>query len=330
MKVDAVSQRFTYRVFEESDLSGVLKLWEEAGWGSLTPDTWRQWFQETPYGPSLVVVASDGQQEIVAQEVFTPSEVLVAGRTLQALRISAPILSPRLRGRPIRDRHHPVVQLLFLGAELAAGHGYELIYAQPDRAWLPFLRWVSRLEDSPLVFERVQYGCSTLRLEGVPVIHGQNWRVAPELEYGHEFDALWQAAVERFPIGCAVVRKAEWVRYKNRGHITLAMRNEHDGRLIGYAATRRRDGLMVDAFAASPDDLHNVVAATVEWLTEHGRDGQSAGVRELKIMESSVFHPIVQILGFERVPFNFAFACAPLGSRSASIPPDRWFITPGD
>ncbi len=32
----------TYRLFRESDLPGVLRLWETAsGWGALTADTWK-------------------------------------------------------------------------------------------------------------------------------------------------------------------------------------------------------------------------------------------------------------------------------------------------
>ena len=97
-----MQDQLTYRLFEDADLPGVLRLWDEAGWGTLTPEQWREWFVDGPQGPSLVTVAIDERGEVVAQEVFAPSRAVVRGREIRALRLSAPILREQIRGESLR------------------------------------------------------------------------------------------------------------------------------------------------------------------------------------------------------------------------------------
>ncbi|HEV2763433.1 MAG TPA: hypothetical protein VGV38_10695, partial [Pyrinomonadaceae bacterium] len=139
-----MSERLTYRLFEERDLPSLLRLWEGAGWGALTPEQWRSWFVETPNGQALVVVAVDASGEVVAQEMFMPSRVWTEGREVRALRFSAPILNKELRGESLRRAEHPTVELYKVAAREAARAGFSVVYSLPEYAWLPVFRLAER------------------------------------------------------------------------------------------------------------------------------------------------------------------------------------------
>src|SRR5918998_5346703 len=96
--------QLTYRLFQDADLPGLLQLWqEETHWGSLTPEVWRQWFVDTPYGASRIAIAVDESGDIVGQMIFSPSHVSVDGSEVHALRLSSPILRKDLRRTSMRE-----------------------------------------------------------------------------------------------------------------------------------------------------------------------------------------------------------------------------------
>src|ERR1044072_6653543 len=137
-------EQLTYRLFDDGDLPGLLRLWEEAGWGMLTPEQWREWFVDGPQGPSLVTVAIDEQGEVAAQEVFAPSRAVVGGREVRALRFSAPIVRERLGGSSFRDGTHPVFGLFKAAEAVAAERGVAVGYRLPEHGWLPIFRLAPR------------------------------------------------------------------------------------------------------------------------------------------------------------------------------------------
>ena len=79
----AMREQLTYRLFEDGDLPGLLRLWEAAGWGTLAPEQWREWFVNGPHGPWLVTVGVDEHGEVAAQEMFAPSRAVVGGEGLR-------------------------------------------------------------------------------------------------------------------------------------------------------------------------------------------------------------------------------------------------------
>lgn len=330
----AIVRGLTYRLHRESDVPGLLRLWEdETDWGSLDAETWRRWYVDTPHGECLIVVATDEQDAIVAQEVFTPAQLLVAGERVRGLRISAPILSRDLRRQTVRHREHPIVRLLSLGAEIAAAEGYSLMYSLPDPAWLPFFHWLPRLGIPGLVFQAAEFPCVGLPLTApVPVPRNGDLVAVPCTSPGSDFDDLWSAAVSSFPIDCGVVRDAGWIRYKNGGHLTLELRHSRDDTLIGYTATRRDTAQLVDILARNPTDLVGLLAATTTWLAENGDGDGSRPLTEFKVMETPLLAPGLTALGFEPIDYTFAFVCNRLDPRlpAAAVAPGRWFVTPGD
>ena len=334
-----MSELLTYRLFEERDLPGLLRLWEEAGWGALTAEQWRGWFVETPNGQALVAVAVDGAGEVVAQEMFMPSRVAVGGRVVRALRFSAPILNKELRGESLRHAGHPVVELYKAAAREAARQGFGVVYSLPDYAWLPVFRLAERF-GMPR-FAEASYPCVALPLEAEDGAEatarrfdpdGRRLVARPVAEFGAEFDELWHMARASFPVECGVVRDAAWLRFRNSGRLAVEVRDASDDRLVGYSATKRQTGLLADLLARRPEDLAAVVAASAGWLaSERGRLAPE-GLTELKAMRTPALARALDSLGFAPTGYRFAFTCNTFDPSLApdSVAPERWYIMPGD
>ncbi len=317
----------SYRVSEESDLPGLLRLWEEAGWGSLSPGRWREWFVEGPQGPCLITVAVDPRGEVIAQEVFAPSRVSVAGREVRALRFSAPILRQELRGESLRRDRHPMVGLFKTAAAAARERGFEIVYSLPEPAWLRILRLAPRFGQPR--FDATTFGCAGLPLTAAALSRlepfARRVEVQPVARFGPEYEELWQQARQSFPISCGVVRDGAWLTFRNSGRIALEVRDASDGSLAGYSATKRQTGLLADVLARRPEDLTAVVAATAIWL------GAQGDLTHLKAMRTPALDPALQALGFAPVDYRFAFTCNTLGSAlGEAARPEGWYVMPGD
>jgi hypothetical protein len=305
----------TYRLLRERDVPALLRLWEEAGWGTLTEDVWRQWFVDTPHGRCVVAVATDGD-DVVAQEMFTPSLLSVDGRDVRALRISAPIVSKSIRGISLRQPEHPVFGLYHTAAKEAAAQGFGVLYSLPEYGWLPIFRIVTG-------FAEAAYPCVAVPL-GVPI--ADDGYVPRPAEFTGEYDQLWLSARETFPIHCGVVRRQEWVRFRNNGRIAVEVRDA-DGSLAGYASVKKQTGLLADLLARTPGELAYVLRATLRWLSEN-----TVAFPQLKIMQTPALAAALQGVPHEPVDYRFAFTCRALDETlpAAAIAPARWHAMPGD
>jgi hypothetical protein len=320
-----------YRVSEDGDLPALLRLWEEAGWGTLTAERWREWFAGGPQGPCLITVAVDRRGEVVAQEVFAPARLLAAGREVRALRFSAPIVSPELRGASLQRHEHPLVGLYKAAAAAAHERGFEIVYSLPEHAWLRVLRLAPRVgvpRFGAAVFDCVELPLAASRsLERA----ARQVEAMPVARFGAEYEELWRAARQSFPIWCGVVRDGAWLTFRNSGRVSLEVRDRDDGSLVGYSATKRQTGLLADVLARRPEELPAVISATALWLarrqeTEHG------GIAALKAMRTPALAPALEVLGFTPVDYRFGFACNTLGPEDAGerIAPESWYVMPGD
>src|SRR5262245_58929456 len=323
-----MSGQLTYRLARDEDLPGLLRLWEEqSGWGGITADQWRRWYVQTPHGPCIVTVAEGPEGEVVGQEVFTPSRLLIDGLEVRAFRLSAPILRKDLRRVSLRKVDHPVIGLFMAGKEAAIAGGYGLIYALPDHAWLPFFRWGPRW-GLPR-FADIEFGCVAAPVIPPPRGEVSSLAAGPIGPLGPEYEALWETARDAFHFKCAVVRSSEWIGYKNGGHIGLEVRDPTDGALVGYVAIARRTSLLVDLLARRPEEVGPVLAATVRWLAARAAGEQPD---RIKAMEPPVLRRALRELGFTPETYTFALVCHALDPR---LPAEddlvrRWYAMPGD
>ena len=327
-------EQLTYRLFEDGDLPGLLRLWEEAGWGTLAPEQWREWFVDGPQGPSLVTVGVDERGEVAAQEMFAPSRAVVGGREVRALRLSAPIVRESLRGESLNDGAHPVFGLLRVAEAEAAARGFSVIYSLPEHAWLPVFRRLPRFGLRP--FAEAAYACAVLPIEAARTSEVE--RAARGLEargvaeFGDEYGGLWREAKESFPIECGVVRDPAWLRFRNSGRISVEVRERAGGRLVGYSATKKQTGLLADLLARDPGELTGVLAATLRWLDAERSAAVPAELTHLKVMRTPALAPALDALGFEPTAYRFAFTCNTFDAALTpdEVAPERWYVLPGD
>ncbi len=326
-----MNEQLTYRLFEDDDLPGLLGLWEEAGWGTLSPEQWREWFVDGPQGPSLVTVGIDVRGEVVAQEMFAPSRAVVGGREVRALRVSAPIVRERLRGGSLKNGAHPIYGLLKAGEAAAAARGFSIVYSLPEYGWLPVFRFLPRVGIQP--FAEAAYACASMPVEAAsaPEIEraSRGFEARGVTKFEEEYQQLWRQAKESFPIDCGVVRDTAWLRFRNSGRIAVEVRESKSGQLVGYSAIKKQTGLVADLLAREPGELKNVLAATLRWL-DANRSVLPAGLTHLKVMRTSVLAPAIDALGFAPNDYRFAFTCKAFDSALDDVAPERWYILPGD
>lgn len=329
-----MNQRLTYRLFEEGDLPGLSRLWEGAGWGTLTAEQWRAWFVDGPEGPCLVTVAVDELGEVAAQEMFAPSRAVVGGREVRALRFSAPILREDLRGESLRRVEHPVIGLYQAASAAAASQGFSVIYSLPEHAWLPIFRNAPRFGIQP--FAEAAYSCASLPIEAARRADVERATCGLEAravtEFGDEYGELWRKARGSFPIDCGVVRDPAWLNFRNSGRVAIEVRASSDGSLVGYSATKRQTGLLADLLAREPEELTGVVAATLCWLDRERGRAAPEGLTRLKAMRTETLAPTLDALGFAPDDYRFAFTCNTFDPSLGieEIAPERWHIMPGD
>lgn len=306
----------TYRPFQDSDVPGILALWEAAGWGTLDEATWRQWFQQTPNGPSIISVALDGDR-LLGQMVFTPAVIDTEAGAFRAVRLAAPILHPDLRKGSARSLAHPAVRLFLTGAETAAAEGYDAIYAQPERAWLAFFKWGPIAE----AFRTATFGCAALPLDGLEA-PSLDVRVSDGFTEAHT--DLWDGALDRFDAFAGVRRDAIRLRYRLSQHRVLDVR---DGdRLVGYVAVRPEDGLVMDALADTPEALGDVLRAAAGALAASGE----APFPALKAMRTSAWASPLDAAGFQSDDYEFVVVVNPLSPDFAAADPEAWYAVPAD
>jgi hypothetical protein len=314
----------TYRLADEPDIPALVRLWErDSGWGGMSEQTWRSWYVDLPWGPSLTVIAVDGD-EVVGQEIFTPVRVRIDGRAHRGLRLSAPILRSDRRRTRLRDRDHPIVRMLDLGLGVAAEQGYELVYAMPESSWLSFFRWYGR-------FHYYRYPCVAQSLRSPSDAPTTPYVVRP-LERFSACEDWVASAMASIGEGAVVIdRSRAWLDFRNGGHLVLEVREAESGSMAGYVAVERTSGLVADLLARSRDAVGDVLAAVLQHLSVD-RTGLCHDVNQLRLMRSPMFAPVAKSLGFEETGYAFLFACVSLTGRVPAdrVVPDRWYLVAKD
>jgi hypothetical protein len=340
-----LTAQLTYRLAEDKDLTAVLRLWErETTWGTLTPELWRRWYGETPFGRSLVVIAVDEHGEIAGQVIMTPTRVVVDEREFSAMRLSALALRNDVRGLPRDNATHPFIRLYCAAIDTAMAAGYSLVYGLPAPGVFPFFRRAGVAEG----IMSTEYGCAAVSIP-TPTALGVagHFTARPVCEIGSVHDALWRDAHGSFPIVCGVVRSADWIRHLHASelaraevgdarYLTLDVYDARDGSCVGYtaittAASKKGSALLVDILARHLSQLAPVLAASLGWLaTEPGMHAMG-GIDRLTVMETPALQLALRALGFEPVDYTFAFFCKTLDPSLPAqvVVPERWYVMPG-
>jgi hypothetical protein len=332
--------QLTYRLSQEADAPGLLRLWKEnASHNSYPPESWRRWYiDSTPYGPNLAVVAVDENGDIAGQIILTPSRVLIGEREVRALRLSTVVLRRGLAGSSLpweraalRGMEHPLLGLYRAAEEVAVAGGYGLWYAMPRQALLRPFRWLGGFLGQEIVI--AEYGCVETAVSlALPVAgEARSLTVRPTTDFGPQHEELWQSVINSFPTTCGVVRSPSWLGYNNARYLNLDIRDARTDTLLGYTAIRTHPPLLCDMLARTPAGVAPVLGAALDWLAQQS-DAEVDGVGYLSAMVTPVLGPALNAVGFRPVNYKFAFVCRALDSSisTEAIAPQQWYVTPGD
>ncbi|HZH66614.1 MAG TPA: GNAT family N-acetyltransferase [Flavisolibacter sp.] len=327
-----ITTELTYRLYEEKDLPHVLRLWEESsGWGAITEEQFHQWYLNTPYGPCIVIVASDEDDNVVGQLVFTPSHVQVTNKVLKAVRAAAPILHESFKGGKITQYEHPVFAMFRKGMEIAKQQGFSIIYLFPALGWTTVLKLFPRygLPD----MQPASYSCFSFSLQDPSTFYPKQDDRYVELltiPFSSEYDQLWKEAASAFPIHCGVMRNASWLNWKLGGHTVFEIRDRPTKKLSGYIAVKKETGLIVDVLAKDSNNLIKNIQAVVHTLHYQNPDRISTPYTQLNGMYSSLFQSLFP--NVETINFSFAFGCCSLNEAigAEQVSPQNWYMMPND
>lgn len=327
-------QQLTYRSFTETDLPGILSLWENySGWGSITMQQFNDWYVNTPYGNCPTVIAEDESGKIVGQLSLTPAAILLNGKKVKALRLSAPVLHQDFRLHDLRSGDHPAFLMIKHSVSLAKEMGYSIVYSLPAHGWLGLLKMFPRL-GLPDV-QIASYKCVSISLTDNSILEYDtpvSWDTSLIETFDPSFDKLWKEASHSFPINCGIVRSSDWLNWKvdNLHHIVFKITTRDY--LAGYAVYKRKDGLLVDILARNSADLRDVLLCSIKAMRVHDKENLNFDFKEIKLMCSPQLLPILKDLTTQPVNFEFAFSCYPLTNTisNKNILPGNWYVMPLD
>lgn len=319
-----MSSSFNVRLFRPEDLPAILQLWEDhSGWGGITEQQWHEWYMDTPWGESVVLVVEDLENEIVGQSAFTPFPLRLNGQTGTAYRISAPILKESIRAGRVISPDHPTRRMLDVGLTEVGARGAMAAYAMPLISWRGFFRRIPG-------FHVQEYGCACIDLRNNTAQSEAKLDVEAAETFGIEHSNLWRDAMSLMPIQAALERTEALWNYRLSKQLVLNVRT-YSGDLMGYIAIKRESGLVLDMLARNSKDLKLVITAGVQALAKRHAEFINCP-STIKLMVTPQIEPIVKELEIPLDDFRFLFSVIPTqeGVEPESVAPQSWFLTAGD
>ena len=323
--------KLNYRHFEENDMEGILQLWkEESDWGEITVNEFNDWYINTPYGKCIVIVATDDENKIAGQIVYSPSRMIVDNKEIKTLRASAPIINSSLRQNNLRTLDHPAFGLIKKGFEIATEKGFQYVYTFPSYGWLSMLQLFPRFMPNPC--ETVSYDCFAISLEETqtfPSLKNEHYiNIASAIT--DEYDELWQDAIKEMPVKCGIARHSKWLQYGIGAQMVLETRAATDNKLLGYMTIKNDTGLITDVLARNPNDLKDVFNCSLHALHHQNPEKIPVDFTQLKGMITKNTEPIISEIGFSIDSYRFAFGGYLLDTTIdfEKIKAENWYMTP--
>lgn len=324
--------QLTYRPFEDKDLPAVLSLWEKfSGWGAITEKQFYEWYINTPFGQCIIIVATDETDEVFGQLAFVPTRVCLHGKELKALRLSAPILRSDIRQPDLRSLDHPAMMMVRKGIELSQEMGYHILYCLPAHGWVGLMKLLPQFGMHDI--QIASYNCGAISLKDETIWNkcaDNNFFITLTDNFNESYDKLWEDAANTLPVTCGIIRNSLRLQWKISQHLVIEVRT--DDRLLGYAAYKKKEGLLVDIFARTTGDIENVLLASIKAMHYKNENRLPVSFEEIKCMLSPQAKVFLKEINYQPVNFQFAFACYPLQNSidKNSIHPENWYIMPDD
>jgi hypothetical protein len=322
----------TYRLFQDEDIPGILLLWEKSsGWGGINEQQFHEWYINTPSGRSIIIIAANETGEIVGQTAFIPAEISLEGKVVKGLRISAPILHKDFRLTDLRNPIHPAFALIRKGFDLGREMGYHILYSLPAHGWIGLMKIMSDYGMPDCYFD--EYDCVSVPLDDESIQEEKSNRrlvVSIPKSFNESYDELWKDASRLLSDTCCIIRKSAWLQWKISHHHVFEV--SEDGRLLGYAVFKKKDGLLLDLFARNRNDFKTVLLASFKALHVKNPNRFPVSFDEIKLMLTPWVQTLIAGINYNPVKFQFAFGCSAIQKSvdPRSIQPQNWYIMPND
>jgi hypothetical protein len=318
-------QEYTIREFKDSDLQGVLSLWEHhSGWGRPGEEEYEKWMK-TPYGECSVIVAEDQKKQIIGQLVFTPTELVINENIQKALKISAPIIHEDFRSSNFLDTNSLVIQLFLQSIPVLQTKNYDWIYAFPAIGWDKILRMAHRFGSSP--WKTSIYDCFEIT-ETNSINTEYKLQILDSLPT--EIKGIWKHFKEGFKKKSFVTRDLKWLHYKWGDDLKIGIYNSA-GTLVGYAVIKQNTGLILDFVMLNSKDIP-VVINELKQLFDTLLKSKGVINPGLKFMQTDYFKKNLNGVKVKPVGFQFVFGLSALKNSDLLDPIDLndWYVFPND
>lgn len=326
--MEAVKADITCRLFQEKDIDGILRLWEQnSGWGAITREQFNDWYINTPYGESLLIVATDENDDVKGQIAYSPSQLLVDGERIKSMRASAPILAASLRHKFLRSAEHPAFMLIQKGFEEAAKRGIQFIYAFPAFGWKSMLQSIH--QQLPYPGEIAYYDCFSIDLQKEQPVPVENYTIRQIEHFSSEHGQFWELAAQENPACCTVYREPNWMNWAAGNQLKLEVRSVRDDTLICICCLKK-DGLIGDLVARNKEDLR-IALTHIVWVGHHLNPSRIAvPFSHIKGMMTREIIRTLETIAYTKEDFCFVFDSYLLDSSLdyEKFKTANWYLTP--
>lgn len=324
-----------YRLFQESDLPGVLALWRDhSGWGGITEQQFRNWYLGTPNGACLVAIMEDETAQILGQMVMIPARAVLDGKPVKVLRVVAPILHSAARGNSLTHAGHPSIELYRCLWQEAIRQGFHFAYTFPAYGWQALMKIFPRF--GLPAWSITELECYGIDLHGTPILAltatAQDCSVTAAQSIDAAYDLLWQEAVGQWNFQYSICRDQSWVQWRQGGHLILEVRVNATHKLLGYLVIDQRTALLADVFASSETELRTVLHAGIWALHVQNPARIPLDSQVLKLMNSHFIQQALLDWPLAKVDYTFTFGCNPFQASLdiGQINTQNWYLMPND
>lgn len=319
------NKEFTIREYKDTDLTGVLDLWEcYSGWGRPETEEYERWMK-TPFGDCIVLVAENKKDLIIGQLVLTPTELVIYGKNQNALKLSAPIIHEDYRYSNILERESLMIQIFLKAYQIVQKKDFDWFYSFPAAGWSKIMGLTHRFGLGPW---KINF------YEGFEIIDNNikssDFSLQVLDEFPDEISIIWEQFKVQNKDKSFVTRDLEWLKYKWGDDLKVGI-YDSTGKLDGYAVIKKQSGLILDFILLSSNEIPAVLTKLKQLFDNHLRteDVSSPG---LKFMKNSLFSEKLDGVVIQPVDFQFLFGLSALKDfeKLEKTNFTDWYVFPND
>ena len=328
----------SYRLADSDDVDALTEFWSEnSGWDVIDSAEWKRRFASSPYGNSVVSVATDEEtKKIIGQFIFIPVRIAVNGKEIKGYRPFAPILHQSLQTKfgiaSLLTGQHPILKLYKKVADEMTKQGVSLIYMVPDPRWARILQAFPFMNTHkfPLWSYPLPLQEKIILPAGITVD-----KIKPS---DPAIDQLWDQSSSVY--SAAIVRNCKTMSWKilHGDYRIYAIRR--DGEITGLFTTiyQMKDDqwLICDLVTRDKEEsLSITLAAACNIIQEENNKLPSTPNHPNKIalLSTPAIEQVVKKMGFRQEDYHFTLAVHLLnedGFDRGNISPEKWYVSAKD